>query len=131
MNVPKNLKYSSTDEWVLVEGKTATIGITDYAQSQLSDIVYVEIRVNPGEKLAKNAAVASVESVKAASDVNAPVSGKVVASNEGLAQTPEVVNSDPYGAAWMVKVELSTPAELDSLMDAAAYEAYCGEERGH
>ncbi len=131
MKVLKNLKYSSTDEWVLVEGNTATIGITDYAQSQLSDIVYVEIRVANGEKLAKNSAMASVESVKAASDVNAPVSGKVVATNEGLSQTPETVNSDPFGAAWMVKVELSNPAELDTLMDAAAYEAYCEEGRGH
>jgi len=131
MKVPSNLKYSSTDEWVLVEGNTATIGITDYAQSQLSDIVYVEIRVSAGEKLAKNSALASVESVKAASDVNSPVSGKVITSNEGLSQTPETVNSDPFGAAWMVKVELSNPAELDSMMDAAAYETYCEEGRGH
>ena len=131
MKVLKNLKYSSTDEWVLVEGNTATIGITDYAQSQLSDIVYVEIRVSAGEKLAKNSALASVESVKAASDVNSPVSGKVIATNEGLAQTPEIVNNDPFGAAWMVKVELANPGELDSLMDAAAYETYCEEGRGH
>ena len=131
MKVLKNLKYSSTDEWVLVEGNTATIGITDYAQSQLSDIVYVEIRVSPGEKLAKNGALAAVESVKAASDVNSPVSGKVVAVNEGLAQTPETVNNDPFGASWMVKLELSNSAELDSLMDAAAYETYCKEGRGH
>ena len=131
MKVLKNLKYSSTDEWVLVEGNTATIGITDYAQSQLSDIVYVEIRVSPGEKLAKNGVLAAVESVKAASDVNSPVSGKVVAINEGLAQTPETVNNDPFGAAWMVKLELSNSAELDSLMDAAAYETYCKEGRGH
>jgi glycine cleavage system H protein len=130
MKVPSNLKYSSTDEWVLVEGNTATIGITDYAQSQLSDIVYVEIRVSAGEKLTKNAALASVESVKAASDVNAPVSGKVTSTNDGLAQTPEVVNSDPFGAAWMVKVELANPIELNSLMDAAAYETFC-EGRGH
>ncbi|HEX7567151.1 MAG TPA: glycine cleavage system protein GcvH [Anaerolineaceae bacterium] len=131
MKVLKNLKYSSTDEWVLVEGNTATIGITDYAQSQLSDIVYVEIRVSPGEKLAKNGTLAAVESVKAASDVNSPVSGKVVSINEGLAQTPETVNKDPFGAAWMVKLELSNPAELDSLMDAAAYKTYCEEGRGH
>jgi glycine cleavage system H protein len=130
MKVPANLKYSSTDEWIQVEGKTATVGITDYAQNQLSDIVYVEIKVNNGEKLAKNDAVAAVESVKAASDVNSPVSGKVVAVNEGLAQTPELVNSDPFGAAWMVKLELSNTAELDSLMDAGAYETFC-EGRGH
>ena len=130
MKVPANLKYSSTDEWVLVEGKTATVGITDYAQNQLSDIVYVEIKVNTGEKLAKNDALAAVESVKAASDVNSPVSGKIVAVNEGLAQTPELVNGDPYGASWMVKLELTNPAELDSLMDSAAYETFC-EGRGH
>jgi len=130
MNVPKNLKYSSTDEWVKVDGNTATIGITDYAQSQLSDIVYVEITTSAGQKLAKSAAIASVESVKAASDVNAPVSGKVVAVNDGLSKSPEDVNSDPYGAAWMVKLELANPAEINGLMDAAAYEKFC-EGRGH
>jgi len=130
MNVPKNLKYSSTDEWVKVDGNTATIGITDYAQSQLSDIVYVEITAGAGQKLAKSAAIASVESVKAASDVNAPVSGKVVAVNDGLSKSPEDVNSDPYGAAWMVKLELANPAEINGLMDAAAYEKFC-EGRGH
>jgi len=130
MNVPKNLKYSSTDEWVKVDGNTATIGISDYAQSQLSDIVYVEITASAGQKLAKSAAIASVESVKAASDVNAPVSGKVVAVNDGLGKSPEVVNSDPYGAAWMVKLELANPAEVNALMDAAAYEKFC-EGRGH
>ena len=130
MKVPTNLKYSSSDEWVLVEGNSATVGITDYAQNQLSDIVYVEIKVNPGEKLAKNDALAAVESVKAASDVNSPVSGKILSVNEGLAQTPEVVNSDPYGASWMVKLELTNLAELDALMDAGAYETFC-EGRGH
>ena len=96
MNVPKNLKYSSTDEWVKVDGNTATIGITDYAQSQLSDIVYVEITAGAGQKLAKSAALASVESVKAASDVNTPVSGKVVAVNDGLGKSPEVVMPAAY-----------------------------------
>jgi glycine cleavage system H protein len=130
MQVLTNLKYSSTDEWVKVDGKTATIGISDYAQSQLSDVVYVEIKVSDGEKVDKNAPLATLESVKAAADVNSPVSGKVIGTNEGLAQTPEVVNSDPFGAAWMVKIEISNPAELDGLMDAAAYEKYC-EGRGH
>ncbi len=130
MNVPGNLKYTSTDEWVKVDGNVATVGISDYAQDQLSDIVYVEIRAGSGEKVAKNGALATLESVKAAADVNAPVSGKVVAANEGLSQTPEIVNSDPFGGAWMVKIEMSNPAELDSLMDAAAYEKYC-QERGH
>jgi glycine cleavage system H protein len=130
MKVLPNLKYSSTDEWVLATGNVATIGITDYAQSQLSDVVYVEIKVSDGEVVSKNSPLATLESVKAAADVNTPVSGKVVGTNEGLAQTPETVNSDPFGAAWMVKIELSNPAELDSLLDAAAYEKYC-EGRGH
>ncbi len=130
MKVLENLKYASTDEWVKVDGNVATIGISDYAQDQLSDIVFVEITVGVGEKVAKNGALATIESVKAAADVNAPVSGKVIAANEGLAQTPEMVNSDPFGGAWMVKIEMSNPADVSSLMDAPAYEKYC-QERGH
>lgn len=130
MNIPANLKYAETDEWVLVEGNVATIGISDHAQDQLSDIVFVEIAVSEGDTEKKGATCATLESVKAAADVNLPVSGKVVAINEDLAQTPEVVNSDPYGKAWMVKVELANPGELTGLMDAAAYEKYCA-ERSH
>lgn len=130
MNIPANLKYAETDEWVLVEGNVATIGISDHAQDQLSDIVFVEIAVSEGETVKKGATCATLESVKAAADVNLPVSGKIVAINEELAQTPEVVNSDPYGKAWMVKVELANPGELTGLMDAAAYEKYCA-ERSH
>jgi glycine cleavage system H protein len=130
MNVPSNLKFAQTDEWVKVDGKIATIGITDYAQSQLSDIVYVEISVSTGDQLKKNGGIATIESVKAAADVNSPVSGKVTAVNEALPQAPETVNSDPYAAAWMVKIEMANPAELDSLMDAAAYQKFC-EERSH
>ena len=130
MNVPSNLKYAKTDEWVKVEGKVATVGISDYAQSQLSDVVYVEISVNVGDHASKNSVVATIESVKAAADVNAPVSGKVIAVNEGLPQTPEVVNSDPYNAAWMLKIEMENPAELDSLLDSVTYQSYC-EERSH
>lgn len=130
MNIPANLKYAETDEWVLVEGNVATIGISDHAQDQLSDIVFVEIAVSEGDTVKKGATCATLESVKAAADVNLPVSGKVVAINEDLAQTPEVVNSDPYGKAWMVKVELANPGELTGLMDAAAYEKYCA-ERSH
>lgn len=123
MNIPTDLKYAKTDEWVRVEGNIATIGISDFAQNQLSDIVYVEITVSPGDVIKKDSNLATVESVKAAADVNAPVSGKVVEVNEGLADSPEVINSDPYGKAWMVKVELSGPAEVDTLMDGASYEA--------
>jgi glycine cleavage system H protein len=122
MNTPTNCRYAESDEWARVEGKVATIGISDYAQEQLSDIVFVEILVAVGDDVKKNATLATLESVKAAADVNSPVSGKVVEINEALSQTPEVVNSDPYGKAWMVKVELKDPAEANTLMDAAAYE---------
>ncbi len=130
MNVPADLKYTKNDEWVRVEGSTATVGITDYAQEQLSDVVFVEILVSEGDSVSQGDNCATVESVKAAADVYVPVSGTVTAVNEDLPDTPETVNSDPYGAAWMVKLELSSPAELEALMDAAAYEAYC-QERGH
>ena len=127
MNIPTNLKYTNTDEWVLVDGNTATIGVTDHAQEQLSDVVFVEITVNVGDKLAKKTTIATVESVKAAADVNLPVSGKVIAINEDLLQTPELVNTYPCGKAWMIKGEFDDPAELDALMDAAGYEKHTKE----
>jgi glycine cleavage system H protein len=130
MKIQANLKYSSSDEWLLIEGNVATLGISDYAQEQLSDIVFVEINAAAGETVKKNSTIGTVESVKAASDVNSPVSGKVVAVNEDLYNTPETVNSDPFGAAWMLKIELSDPAEVDALMDATAYEKYCA-DRSH
>lgn len=130
MKTLANAKYANSDEWVTVEGKVATIGISDYAQEQLSDVVFAEASVSVGDAIKKNTVVATVESVKAASDVISPVSGKVVEVNESLSQTPELVNSDPFGAAWLVKIELSDPSELDHLMDAASYEKYC-EDRGH
>lgn len=130
MNVPTNLKYAKTDEWVKVEGNMAIIGVSDYAQSQLSDIVYFEFKVDPGDTVSKDQSVATLESVKAAADVNAPVSGKVIELNQSLTDQFEVINNDPYGAAWMIKIEMSDPSELEALMDAAAYEAYC-QERGH
>ncbi len=123
MNFPKDLKYTNNDEWVRVEGDTAVIGITDYAQDQLSDIVFVEYIVAEGDTAARGDVCATVESVKAAADVYLPVSGDVIAVNEALIDAPEMVNSDPYGEAWMIKVKLSDPAELDDLLDAAAYEA--------
>jgi glycine cleavage system H protein len=121
MNIPTNLKYTDNDEWILVEGKIGTVGITDFAQNQLSDIVFVEIVVSVGDAIKKGEACATLESVKAAADVYLPVSGKVVEVNEALPDTPELVNSDPFGKAWMVKIELTDPAELDNLLDAAAY----------
>lgn len=130
MNIPKNLKYTKNDEWILVEGNTGTVGITDYAQGQLSDIVFVEIVAEVGQTIAQGETCASVESVKAAADVYMPVTGKVLAINEALPDKPELVNSDPYGEAWMVKIEITNPAELDTLFDAEAYEAYC-KEREH
>ena len=130
MSTPKGLKYAKTDEWVKVEGNEALIGISDYAQDQLSDVVYVELTVEEDDQVAKGDAVATVESVKAAADVNFPVSGKIVAVNEALSDNPEVLNSDPYGAGWLVKMTLDDPSELDALMDADAYEAYNQEREG-
>jgi len=130
MEFPKDLKYTTSDEWARVEGKIATVGLSDYAQSQLSDIVFVEVTAAVGETLDKGKAFGSVESVKAASEMYMPVKGKVVAVNEALPGTPELVNSDPYGKAWMVRIEIVDPAELAGLMDAAAYAKHC-EERSH
>jgi glycine cleavage system H protein len=122
MNIPTNCYYTQNDEWIRIEGGTGTVGITDYAQSQLSDIVYVEIIVSVGDEVNKGDSCASLESVKAAADVYIPVSGKVVEINENLANTPELINNDPYGEGWMIKIELSNHAEVEGLLDAAAYE---------
>jgi glycine cleavage system H protein len=127
MNFPKDLKFTRNDEWIRVEGDQGTIGISDYAQQQLSDIVFVETTVAVGESVAKGATCATVESVKAAAEVYLPVAGAVTAVNEELPKSPEQVNSDPYGAAWMVKIKIASPADLGDLLDAAAYEAYCQE----
>ncbi len=124
MNTPKGLKYAKTDEWVKLDGDVATIGISDYAQDQLSDIVYVEIVVEAGDSVSKGDTIATVESVKAAADVNFPADGEILEINEALAETPETLNSDPYGEGWLLKMKLSNPAQLDALMDADAYEAY-------
>jgi glycine cleavage system H protein len=124
MSNPKDLKYTKSDEWIRVEGNVGTVGITDYAQEQLSDVVYVEVTAGVGEAVQKGATAVSIESVKAAADVASPVTGKVIEINEGLPNTPELVNTDPFGNAWMLKVEIANPAELDGLMDAAAYDAY-------
>jgi len=123
MNFPAELKYGTTDEWVRVEGDIAVIGITDRAQDHLSDVVFVEITVAVDDEVSKEDVGATIESVKAAADVNIPVSGKVVEINEALADAPETVNADPYGAAWMIKIKMSDASELDSMLDAKAYEA--------
>lgn len=124
MEFPADLKYSETDEWVSSEG---AIGVTDYAQDQLSDIVYFELTVSVGDSVAKGEAIAILESVKAAADIYAPVSGEVNEVNEALADQPEQVNSDPYGSAWMVKLSLSDPAEMEALLDSTAYEKHVEE----
>ena len=130
MNVPSNLKYTESDEWVLVEGTTATIGVTDYAQEALSDVVFFEAVVSVGDSIKAKSQIATLESVKAAADVNAPLAGKILEVNEDLGSSPELVNSDPYGKAWMVKLEIADPAALSKLMDAAAYEKFL-ETRSH
>ncbi len=130
MDFPSDLKYTESDEWIRVEGEQGTIGITDFAQDQLSDIVYVEVLAALGASLEKGAVFAAVESVKAAADIYMPVGGKIVEINESLADTPEMVNTDPYGEAWLVRIELTDASELEALKDAAAYEKSC-EERSH
>ncbi len=124
MNTPNNLKYSNDHEWVKVEGDTATIGITDFAQSQLGDIVFVDIQTE-GETLDSGEVFGAIEAVKTVADAVMPVSGKIVEVNTELEGAPESVNTDPYGAGWMIKVEMSNPSEADALLDAAAYEAIC------
>jgi glycine cleavage system H protein len=130
MNVPEDLKYTENDEWIKVDGDTATVGITDYAQDQLSDIVYFEVTEDVGAEIAQGEVFAVVESVKAASDVYLPVSGELTEINEALADSPESVNADPYGDAWMAKVKLGDASQLEALMDAAAYIKFC-EGRDH
>jgi len=130
MKTPKELRYAKTDEWIKVEGDEGTIGISDYAQDQLSDVVYVELMVEEGDSVSKGDTLATVESVKAAADVNFPASGTIIAINEDLADAPEILNSDPYEAGWMVKIKLDDPSEVDDLFDADAYEAYNQEREG-
>jgi glycine cleavage system H protein len=130
MQTPEGLKYAKTDEWVKFDGEEAIIGISDFAQEQLSDVVYVELNIESGDTVSKGDSLATVESVKAAADVNFPVSGTITEINEDLADTPEVLNTDPYGAGWMVKMKLDDPSELDELMDAASYESYNAEREG-
>ena len=125
MNIPANLKYTKDHEWVSVEGDIATIGITDFAQSELGDIVYVEIET-VGETLDQEEVFGSVEAVKTVSDLFMPVSGEIIEFNEGLESNPEAVNKDPYGDGWMIKVKISNASELDALLDAAGYEALIG-----
>jgi glycine cleavage system H protein len=124
---PADLKYTRDHEWVRVEGDKATVGITDHAQKQLGDVVYVELP-EVGRKLKEHETFGTVESVKAVSELYSPVAGEVVETNTALVQSPELINTDPYGKAWMIKVRLSDPAAVSSLMDAAAYRKFVESE---
>jgi glycine cleavage system H protein len=125
MNAPANLKYAKSDEWF--DPASGKVGITDYAQSQLSDIVFVEILVDEGDTVEAGKAIASVESVKASAEIYSPATGKISAVNKGVSDKPETLNSDPFGEAWMIQLEGGSAGDV---MDAAAYEKYC-EERTH
>lgn len=127
MAYPANYRYTDQHEWVETKGDVATIGITDYAQHELGDVVFVELP-KPGAKLTAGKSFGTVESVKAVSEIYAPVSGEVVEANSDLQNTPEKINSDPHGAAWLIKVRLGNPSELKPLMDAAAYEAFIADK---
>ena len=124
---PDNFRYTKEHEWVRVEGDTGTVGITDHAQQELGDIVYVDMP-KPGTRVEQGKSLGSVESVKAVSDIYAPVSGTVTDVNPALADAPEKVNLDPHGEGWLIKVKLNAPEEAAGLMDAAAYQAYVGAE---
>ncbi|MFO0494392.1 MAG: glycine cleavage system protein GcvH [Flavobacteriia bacterium] len=125
MSVPENLKYTKDHEWVKIEGDTATVGITAFAQGELGDIVYVEIETE-GESLDQEEVFGSVEAVKTVSDLFMPLSGEIAEFNSNLEANPELVNSDPYGEGWMIKVKMSNPSEVEALLDADAYSALIG-----
>jgi glycine cleavage system H protein len=125
MNIPAELKYTKEHEWILVNGNVATIGVTDFAQSELGDIVFIEIDTI-GDSLDKDAVFGTVEAVKTVSDLFMPLSGKLIELNDKLSSNPELVNSDPYGDGWMVKIELSNASEIEDLLDSSAYSALVG-----
>ena len=125
MKYPQELKYLKTDEWVKIEDGIAIIGITDYAQDALSDVVFVEFEVDPDDEVSAGDSIGTIESVKAAAEVHFPVSGTVLEVNEEVVDAPEILNKSPYEDGWLIKVQVTDESELDSLMDAATYEAYC------
>lgn len=128
MAYPTQFRYTKEHEWIEAKGSSATIGITDYAQGELGDVVFVELPA-VGTKLTAGKSFSSVESVKAVSEIYAPVNGEVVEANAELQNKPETINSDPHGAGWLVKIKLANPAEMDALMDAAAYQAFIEEKQ--
>ena len=123
MNIPKELKYSKDHEWVHIDGDIVTVGVTDYAQSELGDIVFVELP-ETGDSATQNEECGTIEAVKTVSDINAPVSGEIIEINEALEDEPTLVNTDCYGEGWIIKIKMKDSAELDSLMDADAYQAF-------
>ena len=123
MKFPENLKYSKDHEWILVDGDTATVGITDFAQSELGEIIFVDVE-SEGETLDKGEVFGSVEAVKTVSDLNIPVTGEVLEFNERLEDEPELVNNDPYGDGWIIKISVENAADLDDLLDAAGYKEF-------
>jgi glycine cleavage system H protein len=125
MNIPGNLKYTKDHEWVKVDGDIATIGVTDFAQSELGDIVFVEVETE-GETLDQEEVFGTIEAVKTVSDLFMPIAGEIIEFNTEIEANPELVNTDPYGAGWMVKVKISDIAQLEDLLDAAAYTALVG-----
>lgn len=125
MNVPSNLKYTKDHEWILIDGDTATVGITDFAQGELGDIVYVEVET-VDETLDQEEVFGTVEAVKTVSDLFLPLSGEIIEFNEKLESDPEIVNTDPYGEGWMIKIKIANPDEIDGLLDDAAYKAIIG-----
>lgn len=126
MNIPENLKYTKEHEWIKVEGSTGIIGVTDYAQGELGDIVYVDINPDITE-LNTGEAFGTIEAVKTVSDLYAPADGKVIEINKRLNDEPQLVNSDPYGEGWIIKIELSDPAQINNLLDSAAYKSQLGQ----
>lgn len=125
MNIPENLKYTKDHEWVSIEGDVATVGVTEFAQGELGDIVYVEIETE-GETIERDEVFGSIEAVKTVSDLFMPISGEIVEFHEDLEQQPEVVNADPYGEGWMVKIKMSDLSQVEELLDAAAYAELIG-----
>lgn len=125
MNIPENLKYTKDHEWCLIEGDILTVGVTDFAQSELGDIVFVEVETE-GEEIEKEEVFGSIEAVKTVSDLFMPVSGEIIEFNEALEATPETVNSDPYGEGWIIKVKISDASDLEGLMNASEYKELIG-----
>lgn len=125
MNIPSDLRYTKDHEWIRVDGEVAYVGITDYAQSELGEIVFVDITTQ-GETIGQDETFGSIEAVKTVSDLNMPVAGEVLEVNDAINDQPELVNNDPYGEGWMIKIRISDPAELDTLLDAAGYQALIG-----